>query len=351
MKRAKVSIIVPVYKTEKYLKRCLDSLINQTLSDIEIILVDDGSPDLSPQLCDNAAEKDGRIKVIHKKNEGLGMARNTGLKAACGEYIGFVDSDDYVKPDMFEYLCSTAEINNADLVMSGVCFVGGNMFGKKDEYSEEYFFDKETVFETEADRKKLLLGIAGALPHEERDCRYGASVWKNIYKRETIIKNDVRFLSEREYLSEDTLFNIDFIPHIKKAVGTEKAFYCYCRNESSLSKSYNPERLEKSMFFVQTLQKKLAEQMPESEYSIYLKRLSQAFGRVLCSQEILHASENGIPYAALRGRLKKICTSRMVTEALETYPLHRLPAKQAVFAFLMKHRLYLMQKAMVSLRK
>ena len=100
MKNVKVSIIVPVYKTEKYLKRCLDSLLNQTLEDIEIILVDDGSPDSAPALCDNAAKTDGRIKVIHKKNEGLGTARNTGMDAACGKYIGFVDSDDFVKTNI-----------------------------------------------------------------------------------------------------------------------------------------------------------------------------------------------------------------------------------------------------------
>lgn len=351
MKNIKVSIIVPVYKTEKYLKRCLDSLLNQTLEDIEIILVDDGSPDSAPALCDNAAKTDGRIKVIHKKNEGLGMARNTGMDAACGEYIGFVDSDDFVKTNMYEYLYNTAVRHNADLIISGTCYVGGNIFGKENEYKEEVFFDKETIFETEGDRKKLLLGTAGALPNEERDCRYGASVCKNLYKRETVIKNNVRFLSEREYLSEDTLFNIDFITHIKKAVGTEKVFYYYCRNGASLSKSYNPDRLRKSMIFVQILQKKLAAQIPGDEYVIYLKRLAQSLGRVLCSQEIMYALENKLPYRKLRGNLKKICTGAMISDALKSYPLHKLPAKQAIFAFLMKHRLYLMQKITVILRK
>lgn len=351
MKNVKVSIIVPVYKTEKYLKRCLDSLLNQTLSDIEIILVDDGSPDSAPVLCDNAAKTDGRIRVIHKNNEGLGMARNTGLEAACGEYIGFVDSDDFVKTNMYECLYNTAVKHNADFVISGICYVGGNIFGNDNEYKDEVYFDKETVFETEADRKRLLLGTAGALPHEEHDCRYGASVCKNLYKRKTVIKNNVRFLSEREYLSEDTLFNIDFISLITKAVGTKESFYCYCRNGASLSKSYNPERLRKSMIFVQTLQKKLAAQIPGDEYVIYLKRLAQSLGRVLCSQEIMYALENKLSYRRLRKNLKKICTSAMISDALKSYPLHKLPAKQAIFAFLMKHRLYLMQKITVILRK
>ena len=96
MERPKVSIIVPIYNVERFLDRCMDSLLNQTLKDIEIIMVDDGSPDNCPQMCDEYAKNDSRVKVIHKKNAGLGMARNSGLEIATGEYVAFVDSDDYV---------------------------------------------------------------------------------------------------------------------------------------------------------------------------------------------------------------------------------------------------------------
>ena len=99
-----ISIIVPVYNVEKYLKRCMDTLQNQTYENIEIILVDDGSPDDCQQLCDENARKDSRVKVIHKSNEGLGMARNSGFEIATGSYIVFVDSDDYVTEDMCEKL-------------------------------------------------------------------------------------------------------------------------------------------------------------------------------------------------------------------------------------------------------
>ena len=97
----KVSIIVPVYKVEKYLRKCIDSIINQTLKDIEIILVDDGSPDNCGKICDEYAAKDTRIKVIHKENGGLSSARNAGMEVAEGEYIGFVDSDDWIESDMY----------------------------------------------------------------------------------------------------------------------------------------------------------------------------------------------------------------------------------------------------------
>ena len=114
----KVSIIVPVYRVEKYINRCVESLINQTLSDIEIILVDDGSPDNCPAICDEWAKKDNRIKVVHKRNGGLSSARNAGLAVATGKYIGFVDSDDDVEMDMYEKMVSVAEREQVDFVMA-----------------------------------------------------------------------------------------------------------------------------------------------------------------------------------------------------------------------------------------
>ena len=114
----KVSIVVPIYKTEQYLKRCVDSLIHQTLKDIEIILVDDGSPDNCPAMCEELAETDSRIKIVHKKNGGLSSARNAGMRVAEGEYIGFVDSDDDVEADMYERMADIADRENVDFVMS-----------------------------------------------------------------------------------------------------------------------------------------------------------------------------------------------------------------------------------------
>ena len=116
MQQPKVSIIVPVYGVELYLDRCLQSLLRQTLKDIEIILVDDGSPDRCPQMCDVYALKDCRIKVIHKNNSGLGEARNSGLEIATGEYIAFVDSDDYVENNMYECLYDIATNEKCDIV-------------------------------------------------------------------------------------------------------------------------------------------------------------------------------------------------------------------------------------------
>ena len=112
MAQPKVSIIVPVYNVEKYIRRCIDSLKNQTLEDIEIILVDDSSTDSSLEICKKAAEEDSRIKVIHKVNEGAGLARNAALEIAEGEYIGFADSDDYIDKEMYKTLYEKAEQYN-----------------------------------------------------------------------------------------------------------------------------------------------------------------------------------------------------------------------------------------------
>ncbi len=116
---AKISVIIPVYKVEKYLDRCIESVVNQTYTNLEIILVDDGSPDRSGEICDAWAHRDKRIRVIHQKNGGLSAARNAGLDIACGDYIGFVDSDDYIHQDMYLSMYQKAISCRSDIVVCG----------------------------------------------------------------------------------------------------------------------------------------------------------------------------------------------------------------------------------------
>lgn len=123
----KVSIIVPCYGVEQYLDRCVESLVGQTLLNIEIILVDDLSPDRTPEMCDEWAKKDSRIRVVHKvQNGGLGLACNTGIEVSTGEYIAFCDSDDYVDKDMYETMYNAAAKENVDVVFSGIKTVDQN---------------------------------------------------------------------------------------------------------------------------------------------------------------------------------------------------------------------------------
>lgn len=130
MENGKVSVIVPVYKVEEYLEPCVSSIIAQTYTDLEIILVDDGSPDTCPQLCEKLKEKDRRIKVIHKKNGGLSDARNCGLEYCTGEYVLYVDSDDLIELDLIENLVSLVRSNNAEIAVSTFRFSKGDDFSK-----------------------------------------------------------------------------------------------------------------------------------------------------------------------------------------------------------------------------
>ncbi|MBR6633807.1 MAG: glycosyltransferase [Clostridia bacterium] len=350
MPQPEVSIIVPVYNAEKHLHRCISSLRKQTLENIEIILVDDSSTDSSLAICNEMAKEDSRIKVIHKVNEGAGYARNTALEVATGEYIGFVDSDDFVDLNMFKALYDKAVLYNSDLVMSGVLFVDGNMFGKEGEVKPKAYFDSDTHFDTEESLKKLRMGIVGATPEDSDDSKYGMSIWKNLFKADIIRKNNITFKSEREMLSEDALFMIDYISCINKATGINEAFYSYCRNGESISKSYKKDRFEKSLVFVEQVEKRFKKDIKQEEYQIYVYRFWQAMCRVICSQEIMHAKDEGISYAHLKKRLRTVCTHDLTVKALKAYPLGTLPLGQRVFAYGVKYRMYLLLKILVELR-
>lgn len=347
----KVSVIVPVYKVEAYLDRCVASLINQTLKDIEIILVDDGSPDLCPEMCDKWSLRNNRIKVVHKQNGGLGFARNTGIENACGEFIGFVDSDDYVKPDMYERLYTAAKKENAQIAMSGLCCIGGIMTSKSNDIQYINCFDKYTVFSGKDGIDRLMLDISGALPQEKQDSKYGFSTVKNIYSLKTVKENKIRFMSERDVMSEDVFFLLDFLNSTNRAVGIEGAYYCYCRNGESLSKSYRADRFEKCLLITEGINKRLSLRMPKEVYGIYTDRLFQAYARAACMQEIQFASQNGLSGKQLNSRLKKICDSEKLKETLKKYPWYRLPLMQAAFALTMRYSLIGLQKLLVKMKE
>ena len=347
---ADVSIIVPVYKVEKYLDRCITSLVNQTLKNIEIILVDDGSPDGCPALCDEWAKKDGRIKVIHKENAGLGFARNSGMEIAEGRFIGFVDSDDCVKNDMFEQLFLAATKENAEIAMCGFRCIGGIMTEKENDVRDINCFDKYTVFSGKDGIDRLMLDICGARPEESQDSKYGFSSVKNIYSSEVIKKNGIKFLSEREVASEDVFFLLDFLSHTDCAVGIPGAYYFYYRNGESLSKSYRSDRFEKCGFIVDGINSRLEKRMPEEKYKIYTDRLYQAYARAVCMQEIQFAKQNGLSARELNARLKRVCKSERLRTVLKNYPWRKLPFTQAAFAMTMRFSLIGLQKLLVRLK-
>lgn len=147
----RISVIVPVYNVEKYIKRCLESLLNQTYKNLEIIIIDDGTKDSSGKICDEISKSDSRIKVIHQKNQGLSGARNTGLKNSTGEYITFVDSDDYIDNKMFEKMLSTLKTNNADIIECGTIYCD-----EKGNYIKENTKNKIKIYEKDIQVKELI---------------------------------------------------------------------------------------------------------------------------------------------------------------------------------------------------
>lgn len=346
-----ISIIVPVYNAEKYLGECVESLLNQTVRDIEIILVDDGSPDNSPELCDEFAAKDSRVKVIHKKNAGAGLARNSGLGIANGRFVGFIDSDDYVDCHMYEELYDTAVSENADLVLSGMSHVGGVIYGNSKDIITRNYFKETTVMEGREAIDILLLGVAGALPNEPDDSRYDRSTCTNLFKKEIIDKNNITFVSERETMGEDGLFMIDYIKCINKAVALPKSYYYYRLNETSQSKSYNENMYKKGIRFVEETEKRLAARFSPEVYQIYTDRQRQASARVACVRAIIDTKANKLPASAYRKRLSGICGDASLQAVLKRYPWHKLPKMQAAFAFSIRYKLYGLQRLLVALRE
>ncbi|WP_024867330.1 glycosyltransferase [Butyrivibrio sp. FCS014] len=211
-----VSIIVPIYNVERYLVRCLESIINQSYANLEIILVDDGSTDGSGKICDKYGLKDSRIKVIHRSNGGLSAARNSGLSVASGEYIAFVDSDDYIDSNMVESMFLCAQKNNATVVTCGRMRVSGDCF------EPQKVVEGEKVVASEEAIRQIFIG--GYISE---------AVWDKLFKREAIINK--RF-PEGE-INEDIELVIAILGDAEKIVYLGEALYFYCENEGSITRS------------------------------------------------------------------------------------------------------------------
>lgn len=208
-----LSIIVPVYKVENYLPKCIDSILAQTFTDFELILVDDGSPDNCPALCDAAAEKDARVRVIHQKNGGLSAARNAGLDAARGAWIGFVDSDDYIAPEMYEVLYQAVQSTGADLALCD--------YAEVDEAGKPCPPMHVSLSEGELTGQKLLKRASGLMVQ---------LAWNKLYRR--AIFTQLRYPEGK--LNEDLFLIPEVCLQIQKAVVVPKALYYYVQRGGSI---------------------------------------------------------------------------------------------------------------------
>ena len=218
MQSKKVSVIVPIYNVEKYIGKCVDSIRNQDYPNIEIILVDDGSPDKSPQIIDEMASNDDRIKVIHEKNGGVSSARNRGIAAATGEYIMFVDGDDWVDDDYVSYFVDLIEKHGCDIGMD------------KNNYMVEKTMSADKSYRVSAEKaiEWIYLGTLFV------------AVWNKIYKTSLLRESGVLF-NEEIWYGEGMLFNIECLQCVEEVAIGEKAVYHQTYNPDSAMRSFNLE--------------------------------------------------------------------------------------------------------------
>lgn len=331
MNKPEVSVIVPVYNVEKYLHRCMNSILNQTLENIEIILVDDGSTDTSGSICDEYAKIDKRVKVIHKKNEGLGFARNSGIEIATGEYIGFIDSDDYIDLSMFEKLYYKANEFNVDYVRCEYKIVNNKGVSENKTIFplSEGYYEKSSVIE------KLVLPIFGKSEKDTKVNDLGVSVCKCIFKNQIIKTNKIKFYSEREYISEDFLFTINYLMNSNSAYVINECLYNYVMNQESLTHVYRSDRFNKEQIFFNKLVEVCKEYKLFSECKIRLNRFILDRARSCIKLEFITNSDS---YLKKRKNVLEILNSIEVKKACKAVQIYKLPIKYAIVGFFIKYK-------------
>ena len=235
-----VSIVIPVYNAEKYLEESINSVLNQDLKEIEILLIDDGSTDSSPTICDSFVEKDQRVRVIHKANQGVSIARNIGLENARGDYIAFMDADDEMKPDMLSFLYSYAEKYNADMVS---CSSGYVVDGKI--VREEFGTNELSVYERKEALKNFLLGKT-----------FNIGVWTKLFRKSLI--EDIRFVEDKK-INEDKYFIFEALLKSQTIVLYDVTKYLYFKREGSATTREFDARWFDSLDLADMIEKNVSE--------------------------------------------------------------------------------------------
>lgn len=327
----KVSIIVPVYNVETYLPQCLDSVVNQTYKNLEIICVNDGATDHSLSILEAYALKDSRIKIIDKENGGLSSARNEGNKHVTGKYIMYVDSDDWIDLKTCECSVKKAEEEDADVVL-------WNYVREFDDHARpKYIFGRtQIVFEKEHEIDALhrrFLGLYGDELRHPENADSIVTAWGKLYKANIILDNEIKFIDTKIIGTEDALFNLYVFGHVKKAVYLSDCFNHYRKlNETSLTKTYK-KSMKKQW---DTLHEYMQKYIDENNYnSTYVSALNNR----ICLSII------GLGMNILRGddslnkvkAIKEIISSDNYRTASSQLKIECFPIHWRVFFWLTKH--------------
>lgn len=326
------SIIVPVYKAEEYLKECVDSVLGQTYTDIELLLIDDGSPDNSGRLCDEFAEKDSRVKVFHKENGGTHTARNLGIEKSAGEYLMFMDPDDWLDLDTVELLAKRIEQEDPDVVRFNFVkeFAKGSV-KKKNTFLKETVYRQEELDEI----RRQSVGLVFEEMRHPENLNFLASVCFNAYRKSTVVDNGISFYSIRELGTfSDGLFNIEFYLHCNSFLFIDKDFYHYRKtNAGSATSNYREGFLEKQELLFSKIRELIAESGVENIELAYNNRV--AIGTMeLC----LNALRSDLGCFKKYKEIKRILKNKTQRDALKTFDISYLTLKWKIYYSLMKMR-------------
>lgn len=293
-----VSVIIPMYNVEKYAAECIESVINQTYKNLEIILVNDGSTDSTPEICKNFAEKDSRITVIDKENGGPTSCRVAGKKLAKGEYIYFSDSDDVLYPELIEKLLCACVRNNAEIAACGYEKFGG------EEKKIPVKFKSEVIEKDEFDTE-IILPAVNAIAEDTTDIP--TFYWNHLYKADCL--TDDCFVSDRVCTREDVYTNLKVLDNVNRIAVVDEILYRYRMNMNSLTVAYRESKFEKDMYFINFVRSYLKEKNIESGDRLKKMIYGAAYGCIdnFCKSGSYDVFKNGI---------KKMYGETEITEAI-----------------------------------
>lgn len=325
-----ITVIVPVYNVENFIERCVNSLVNQTFSDFDIVLVDDGSKDKSGSMCDEFGKCYNNITVVHKENGGLASARNAGLEVCTGEYVMFIDSDDWIETTALESLVATIEKhNNPDVIKYGykkICN-GELLFECVPELSEKLYSQKE-IFEEivpmTIGKKDVLNGKDTFIP----------MAWASLYKTQIIKDNGIRFVSEREILNEDYLFALQIALVSKSLYVLRKTLYYYDLREGSYSNRYRQSVYERKLKLRAAYEKVLAQNNVLDEYKMEMSRFW--IYSIYCCIANECASDSGLDAKVVIKNISRYLGDKEMIRSLKAVDLSGSSARTRIICLLMR---------------
>lgn len=319
----KVACIVPVFNVEKYLVQCVESLLKQSYPLYEILLIDDGSTDRSGVICDALCNEHRRIRCIHKNNEGLGYARNTGIDSlsADSQFVMFVDSDDWLELDAVERLVAALEDMRTE------CVLGGHT--KKDGGNRTQFVLQleNASYDRDGIASLLIPRLCGSSPSESDSLPM--SVCGCLFSTDVIRRGKLLFPSERQVISEDFVFKFNYLLASDTASTSDFVQYCYRTNPNSLTTSYRADRFEANYVFYDTTRRMIEDAGLEEECLVRLQKTFLILLRMALSQEAL--TSNGKSPSEARAAIKGMCQDSRVRHILDSYPIQDLGWRQRLF--------------------